>query len=96
MVIYVLTNGVLQDHCLNCWDGGNLICCEWCPAAYHPKCVGLNSEDDLSGFGNTWACPHHSCSQCERKAAAAGGLLFRCQMCPQVRPLINNSLATTD
>ena len=29
-----------------------------------------------------WVCPHHDCLECERKAAAAGGLLFRCSMCP--------------
>lgn len=29
-----------------------------------------------------WFCPHHACAVCSRKAAAAGGLLFRCAACP--------------
>jgi hypothetical protein len=29
-----------------------------------------------------WRCPHHSCDECGRKAQAAGGLLFRCAICP--------------
>ena len=40
------------------------------------------SAADAKGFG-MWACPHHQCGQCGRKAAAAGGLLFRCAMCPR-------------
>ena len=28
------------------------------------------------------ACPHHSCATCGRNTAAAGGLLFRCEACP--------------
>jgi hypothetical protein len=35
-----------------------------------------------SNFGLRWACPHHSCRDCGRKAQAAGGMLFRCEMCP--------------
>ncbi len=27
------------------------------------------------------ACPHHNCATCGRTTAAAGGLLFRCEMC---------------
>ena len=30
-----------------------------------------------------WACPHHSCHDCGRKAAAVGGMLFRCEACPR-------------
>lgn len=53
--------------------------CDLCPAAFHLKCIGM-SEADSSSWG-TWACPHHSCATCGRKAAAAGGLLFRCAVC---------------
>jgi hypothetical protein len=24
-----------QDHCQLCWTGGDLLCCEYCPASYH-------------------------------------------------------------
>jgi SWI/SNF-related matrix-associated actin-dependent regulator of chromatin subfamily A member 5 len=69
------------DHipwCLACWDGGEICCCDYCPASFHLDCLGLK-ESDLGG--GSWSCPHHSCSDCGRKAAAAGGLLFRCECC---------------
>eukprot|EP00965_Chrysotila_dentata_P066824 2212026-Pleurochrysis_carterae.AAC.2 len=56
--------------------GGTLRGCDICPAAYHLECVGID-PDDAGGWG-LWACPHHSCATCGRKATAAGGLLFRC------------------
>jgi SWI/SNF-related matrix-associated actin-dependent regulator of chromatin subfamily A member 5 len=68
-----------QDFCLQCWDGGDLVCCDFCPAAYHLKCLGVQ-EADIPKLG--WSCPQHSCAQCGRSAAAAGGLLFRCTACP--------------
>jgi len=56
-----------------------LLLCDFCPAAYHPECLGLSEEDVPS---MSWSCPHHSCLTCERKASAVGGLLFRCEVCP--------------
>ena len=53
------------------------------PASYHPTCLGFKNAQDMTG-GSTmsWSCPHHECSECGRKAAAVGGLLFRCSVCP--------------
>jgi hypothetical protein len=68
------------DRCLKCWEGGSLICCDFCPAAYHIGCLGMESEDELPKM--KWSCPQHSCMHCGRKAAAAGGMLFRCEVCP--------------
>jgi hypothetical protein len=28
-----------QSYCLCCWDGGELVLCDQCPAAYHPACL---------------------------------------------------------
>lgn len=28
-----------EDFCLECWDGGDLMCCDRCPAAYHENCL---------------------------------------------------------
>jgi len=60
---------------------GTLRGCDLCPATFHLDCIGMR-EEDASCWG-TWACPHHSCLTCGRKAAAAGGLLFRCAVCPR-------------
>ena len=77
-----------EEFCLQCWDGGELVCCDFCPAAYHPKCLGYKDALEmtggalLSGGLRMWGCPHHSCVECGRKTSAAGGLLFRCSVCP--------------
>ena len=42
------------------------------------ECIGLGPDDFGSG---AWSCPHHACAACNMKATAAGGLLFRCEMC---------------
>lgn len=73
-----------ESHCLECWDGGDLVCCDLCPAAYHPKCLGLRSAADIPAFG-VWSCPHHACSTCDRRSTQVGGLLFRCSVCPEAR-----------
>ena len=28
-----------------CWDGGNLLCCDYCPASMHPACIGMTMLD---------------------------------------------------
>eukprot|EP00793_Prasinoderma_coloniale_P004520 PRCOL_00000281-RA len=33
------------DACVLCGGGGNLVCCEGCPAAFHMKCAGLSHWD---------------------------------------------------
>lgn len=69
-----------EDHCLVCWDGGDLICCDGCPASFHMACLNLKPKD----IGvRSWRCPHHRCSVCKRNASAVGGLLFRCSECPK-------------
>lgn len=71
-----------DDACLLCKDGGLLICCDGCPAAYHAECLGYAEAEVAKLSKLKWLCPHHSCGVCGRKAAAVGGLLFRCEMCP--------------
>jgi hypothetical protein len=67
------------DVCQVCWTDGTLYCCDHCPAAYHAECVGETARS--LERANPWACPHHACGTCGRKAAAAGGLIFRCECC---------------
>jgi len=69
-----------QPLCQVCWGGGELLCCDFCPGAYHPACIGITDVDSLP---NMWSCDHHRCCLCSRKAQAAGGLLFRCEACPK-------------
>ena len=71
-----------ESTCLVCWDGGDLVCCDGCPASYHLGCIGLRPSD-LDDMKFQWYCPHHSCNECGRKAGAVGGLIFRCEMCPK-------------
>lgn len=67
-----------EQHCLACWDGGELILCDQCPVSAHEDCLTAEQQPTSK---NRWRCPHHCCKQCDRKSAAAGGLLFRCSEC---------------
>eukprot|EP00941_MAST-03F_sp_MAST-3F-sp1_P000145 g145.t1 len=70
-----------DDFCLICLDGGTLVLCDHCPAAYHLECLGLTEIDPQ--MEKNWSCPHHRCEKCNKSAYAVGGLLFRCEMCPR-------------
>jgi SWI/SNF-related matrix-associated actin-dependent regulator of chromatin subfamily A member 5 len=71
-----------EQHCLSCWDGGDLVLCDQCPVAVHTDCLSADQAPPAQRKAvSTWRCPHHMCSQCDRKSAAAGGLLFRCSEC---------------
>eukprot|EP00729_Bicosta_minor_P000649 gene649-4309_t len=65
-----------QNMCQSCWDGGELICCDNCPMAYHKDCLGMKHVPTM-----TWRCPHHHCHGCDKNSSAAG-CLFRCTVCP--------------
>lgn len=81
-----------------CKDGGDVFHCTSCPRACHGPCSGhtpseLNammyvslsrSHDRLLTVPcRSYYCSQHSCSICSRSTQEAGGLLFRCQRCPQ-------------
>jgi SWI/SNF-related matrix-associated actin-dependent regulator of chromatin subfamily A member 5 len=36
----------------------------------------------VDNLPSNWGCPQHACHTCERKSAAVGGVLFRCETCP--------------
>ena len=44
------------EECIICGLGGDLLCCDMCPAAYHQSCLQTNPKD----FDQTWAC--YECS----------------------------------
>ncbi len=35
--------------CAACGDGGDLLCCDGCPTAVHPACVGLAEVPEVRG-----------------------------------------------
>lgn len=68
------------DFCLLCRDGGNVVLCSGCPRVLHAECAGYTPQEikTLSLF----YCGQHNCSRCYRTTQACGGMLFRCQTCP--------------
>mmetsp|Transcript_11410 Transcript_11410/g.21610 ORF Transcript_11410/g.21610 Transcript_11410/m.21610 type:complete len:1190 (-) Transcript_11410:733-4302(-) len=64
-----------QDFCQFCGDGGTLIQCPRCPVSVHASCCGL-------GVDEFQCCTHHNCVHCSKNAQGAGGLIYRCQSCP--------------
>ncbi|EPE34947.1 P-loop containing nucleoside triphosphate hydrolase [Glarea lozoyensis ATCC 20868] len=68
-----------QSHCQVCIDGGELICCQLCPRAYHMKCLDKSFQTKAKGW--QFNCPQHECAECAQKTTDAGGMLYRCRWC---------------
>jgi hypothetical protein len=47
-----------HDYCEHCGRGGELICCDGCPASYHPKCLPVPKT--LAELPDHWFC--HVCT----------------------------------
>ncbi len=49
------------EECCVCGQGGDLLCCDWCPGAFHPRCVGGSGVADTiigaDGLDDPWMCP---------------------------------------
>ena len=56
-----------MDICAACGQGGGLLCCDFCPAAYHAACA-KNASDAKS---KKWAC--EACSACYRRRGKRHG-----------------------
>ncbi|KAJ8075575.1 hypothetical protein PM082_021205 [Marasmius tenuissimus] len=69
-----------QDWCHHCDDGGDLLCCTYCPRVFHRDCADL-SVKEASRY--MVACSQHSCWDCFRRSSDVGNLLFRCRTCPR-------------
>ncbi|KAK9704369.1 CHD subfamily II, SANT-like domain [Popillia japonica] len=48
-----------QEFCRVCKDGGELLCCDSCPSAYHTHCLNPPLSDIPDG---DWKCPRCSCA----------------------------------
>ncbi|KAK8681646.1 hypothetical protein V6N13_054048 [Hibiscus sabdariffa] len=65
-----------DDVCSVCCDGGELICCDRCPSAFHAKCVGLKEVPD-----GDWFCPSCCCGICCVGSLSDDDSLRACQQC---------------
>ncbi|XP_054288773.1 chromodomain-helicase-DNA-binding protein Mi-2 homolog isoform X2 [Macrosteles quadrilineatus] len=54
-----------QEFCRVCKDGGELLCCDSCPAAYHTHCLSPPLTDIPDG---DWKCPRCSAKPLKGKA----------------------------
>ena len=49
------------EECSACGQGGDLLCCDWCPGAFHPRCVGGSGMGDAivgaEDPDEPWMCP---------------------------------------
>ncbi|GMI78480.1 hypothetical protein like AT5G58610 [Hibiscus trionum] len=65
-----------DDVCSVCCDGGELICCDRCPSAFHAKCVGLKEVPD-----GDWFCPSCCCGICCVGSLSDDDSFRACQQC---------------
>ncbi|VDB91569.1 unnamed protein product [Peniophora sp. CBMAI 1063] len=73
----------IQAHepwCIVCRDGGELFCCNHCPRVVHAECISLSVREARKQ--PMIRCPQHRCMKCERQCSDAGGMLYRCETCP--------------
>lgn len=49
-----------MEFCRVCNDGGELLCCDQCPSAYHPHCLNPPLKTIPDG---DWQCPRCSVSR---------------------------------
>lgn len=58
------SEGEHADYCHTCKDGGELLCCDFCPLAYHLKCL----VPPMSSIPNDdWRCPRCEAEPLEGK-----------------------------
>ncbi|XP_067659338.1 chromodomain-helicase-DNA-binding protein 4-like isoform X4 [Haliotis asinina] len=55
-----------MEFCRVCKDGGELLCCDSCPSAYHPNCLKPPIQNVPDG---DWHCPRCSCEPLIGKVA---------------------------
>jgi len=68
-----------DDLCRICSDGGELICCEGCPASFHKECVGLDAIPE-----GDWFCPTCRCCVCAKSTVSTTvfeELMLICDQC---------------
>ncbi|KAF2750328.1 hypothetical protein M011DRAFT_465097 [Sporormia fimetaria CBS 119925] len=71
---------VHEDHCLACFDTGELMQCKGCPRSYHMDCLEEEFQMKTRSLGGFF-CAQHECVDCAKKTTDAGGLIYRCRWC---------------
>jgi hypothetical protein len=56
----------------SCWDGGDLLLCDFCPVAVHAKCVGLDA-DEVKDLRKWWVRVWGLAGVVGMRAAVAAG-----------------------
>lgn len=59
------------DECRLCGMDGTLLCCDGCPASYHPRCIGVCKMLIPDG---AWYCPECSINKTEPKVTTGTSL----------------------
>ncbi|KAF3847272.1 hypothetical protein F7725_020300 [Dissostichus mawsoni] len=60
-----------HDTCDSCREGGDLLCCDHCPAAFHLQCCNPPLSEEMLPPGE-WMC--HRCNKREQKSEQTNGL----------------------
>jgi len=51
-----IKTGLNSDRCKICQRGGELLCCDGCPAAFHPECLEDDDIEKETEGDNAWHC----------------------------------------
>ncbi|PLW48329.1 hypothetical protein PCASD_02858 [Puccinia coronata f. sp. avenae] len=69
-----------EDACVCCHESGSLYLCAQCPRVVHYQCMMGGGSPPTTH--PSFTCSQHKCVVCRRAAPEAGGMLYRCQTCP--------------
>jgi len=68
-----------EEACRLCGEGGDLVCCESCPSAFHLECLELSELP-----AGEWFCPGCRCDLCSKSdfcSTFSGRTMLLCDQC---------------
>jgi N-acetylglutamate synthase-like GNAT family acetyltransferase len=72
---------VSDDLCRVCGDGGDLLCCDACPATFHLECLGLTELPPGDWFCPACRCAHCGASDYTRDGTFGPRTMLLCDQC---------------